>query len=36
LAFDESRKKELRYNIKKMGVSDADERIAGEIVKLIG
>jgi UDP-N-acetylglucosamine--N-acetylmuramyl-(pentapeptide) pyrophosphoryl-undecaprenol N-acetylglucosamine transferase len=36
LAFDESRKNELRNNIKKMGVSDADERIAREILSVNG
>ena len=32
LSFDENRKHELKANIAKMGVSDADQRIAKEIL----
>jgi UDP-N-acetylglucosamine--N-acetylmuramyl-(pentapeptide) pyrophosphoryl-undecaprenol N-acetylglucosamine transferase len=35
LAKDESRQNELRSNIKKLAITDADKRIAGEVLTLI-
>ena len=35
LIRDENHKEELSKNIKQLGISDASERIAGEVIKII-